>query len=81
MIGGDIASVAAKSFSNLASGVFSGIGQAIIENPMGAMVAGGSIAVPALASLGGASLIPMLLENGFRRGSFSNIRRGFSNRL
>ena len=81
MIGGDIASVATSSFSNLASGVFTGIGQAIIENPITTVATAGSIAIPALATLGGASLIPRLIENGFRNGTFSNIKKGFSNRL
>lgn len=75
MIGGDIAAVATKTFSNMASGVISGIGGAIMESPMSAIGSMVNVALPALITMGGLGLIPKMLGAGFKSGTFGQIGR------
>lgn len=73
LIGSDIASVATKTFSNMAGAIISGIGTSIMENPMAMIGSAASIALPALGTMGGLQLIPALLEKGFERGLFGRL--------
>jgi hypothetical protein len=62
----------------MAGAIISGVGSAVLENPVGAMGAMAAIALPALGTIGALSLIPTLLEQGFERGLFSKMGKKVS---
>jgi hypothetical protein len=81
LIGGNIANVAAQSFSGMASGVISGIGNAVMSNPMDIIKPAMALAIPSMAIMGGMRMIPSLLMKGFEGGAFARIGNKMSSAL
>lgn len=72
-LGGNIAQVASKSFSNMASGVIKGFGSAVLNNPMDVIKPALALAVPTMGALAAARMVPSLLIRGFEGGTFKNM--------
>lgn len=70
-IGGDIASVAGKSFSGMVSAVLTGVKDSFLENPMNILAPIGYMVLPLGATLGMAQLVPTVIQKAFQGGSVS----------